>query len=399
MFALIFLFAAAPTIEEPTFVVEGAGVKSAPVRGWLAKLNAEGAELRTPSGVGDIRDVISIHRADRLVPIFPTGPQLITANGDRIPGRVTGGDANSIQFEPSFDVYGTIEWKLPFAAASVVWFTTQPADTSADPTRYPWRGEERRDVLRLRNGDVLRGTVERFEPDHAVYFKPDGGDARQFKFASLAAISFNPSLSRPRKPRGVYSHVVFADGTRLNLTAATADAKNLKGKTTFGIAVTIPLTDVLSLDIFQGKATYLSDLTPKATEQTDFLGVPWQVGRDRTAGGNPLRLAMPEGNSTFDKGLSCRPRCKVTFALDGKYRRFDTVLGLDAANKRGAATARILVDSKDRLDAANGKLTAGRSQSLSLDISGAKELILVVDFGSSGGVDCDVNWGNARLIE
>jgi hypothetical protein len=34
-----------------------------------------------------------------------------------------------------------------------------------------------------------------------------------------------------------------------------------------------------------------------------------------------------------------------------------------------------------------------------VDVTGAKELVLEVDFGPTGSVEAAVNWGDARLIE
>ena len=34
-----------------------------------------------------------------------------------------------------------------------------------------------------------------------------------------------------------------------------------------------------------------------------------------------------------------------------------------------------------------------------VDVSGANELTLEVDFGPTGGVQADVNWADARLIK
>ena len=44
-------------------------------------------------------------------------------------------------------------------------------------------------------------------------------------------------------------------------------------------------------------------------------------------------------------------------------------------------------------------LTTGNAVIVRVDVRGAKELTLVIDFGPAGGVAVDVNWCDARLVE
>jgi hypothetical protein len=157
---------------------------------------------------------------------------------------------------------------------------------------------------------------------------------------------------------------------------------------------------VVALDVLQGFATYLSDLKPKKAEVAGFLGDGWPWTADRTVRGQPLRLLTREGESTSDKGLGTHPKTALTYDLGGKFTRFETSVGLDAATgKSGRADVRILLDGKDVGIAQLKTLTAGPAVIVKLDVRGAKELALVVDFGPTGDVQADVNWGEARLVE
>ena len=44
-------------------------------------------------------------------------------------------------------------------------------------------------------------------------------------------------------------------------------------------------------------------------------------------------------------------------------------------------------------------LAAGVAVPLRIDVTGAKELAMAIDFGPAGDVQADVNWGDARLVE
>ena len=150
---------------------------------------------------------------------------------------------------------------------------------------------------------------------------------------------------------------------------------------------------------FRGSATYLSDLKPKKAETTGFLGENWPWAADRTVRGHPLRLLTKDGESTADKGLGTHPKTVLTYDLAGKYTRFEALVGLDAATgNRGRADVRILLDGKEVALPDLKALAAGPAVAVRVDVRGVKELTLVVDFGPTGDVQADVNWGDARLI-
>ena len=371
--------------------------------GLVRKLTPDGAaELATPTGVVAVRDLVALDRVGRPAPPAPAGPALLTAAGDRIPGRLIGGDANALRFRPVFADKDRDDWAIPLSAAAAVWLVRPPADTPADPAAYPWAADRRkRDVLLLRNGDVLAGTLDGFAPDPPAFrFKPDGGEVRAVPFAEVAAVAFNPALARARKPKGPFARLVLRDGTRLAVTGLTGGGESVTGKTLFGQAVTIPVEDVVSVRVAQGPATYLSDLKPAAAEQAGFLGVVWPWAADRSALGTPLKLRTADGVAVFDRGLGTRPRAVLTYNLAGKYRRFEAVVGVDVgATVAGRATVKVLVDGKEQTLPELARLGPGPAVTITVPIAGAKELKLVVDFGPDGAPGVEVDWGDARLIE
>jgi hypothetical protein len=361
---------------------------------------ALGVQLATPDGTKTVKGLVSLRRAEVRVPALPVGPQLITAAGDRIPGTVKGGDTKALQFIPDL---GDDPWPIALDAVAAVWFAAPPADTPPDPARYPWlAGTPPRDVLLFRNGDTVRGALTGFSSDGA-HFTPDGGTARTVPLKDLAAIGFNPRLARPRRPKDPYAHLVLTDGTRLNVTEPALRERTLVAKAVCGPAIEIPLNRLAALDVLQGKAVYLSDLKPKKAETTGFLGEGWPWAADRTVRGQPLRLLAPAREAsefTLDKGLGTHPKTVLTYDLAGKYARFEALVGLDAATgKRGRADVRVLLDGKEATLPALKNLAAGPAVPIRVDVRDVKELTLVVDFGPTGDVQADVNWGDARLVE
>lgn len=390
-----------PATAAPKFLAHSTA--ATPATGTLRSLGEDGAvALAEPDGAVAAGGLVSLRRADRPLPQWPRGPQAILTNGDRIGGDAVGGGDDDLALAPAGAWQDRrAAWPVPVGSLAAVWVTAPPADAPADPRDYPWAGTTaRRDAVLLRNGDVLRGVIEGFTPAPAVRLKPDGDAAVQvLDLTRVAAIAFDPSLARPRSPKATYYRLVTAGGSRLSLKSATATAAMLHGETLFGAKVALPLAEVVALDVYLGKATYLSDLKPKGATADGFNGVAWPPVADRTVRGGPLRLRTPLGEATFDKGLGTHSRTTLTYALAAKHKRFEATVGLDAVSgRKGAAAVRVLVDGRvawqaDRLTAAD------RPRAVSVDVAGARELTLLVDYGTGGDVQDDVNWGDARLTE
>jgi hypothetical protein len=391
---------AAPGIE-PTFIAASPNEKGS--SGRIVRLNpdftlvlTEGLEETTVKGV------YSLRQSDRTLPPLPTGPQLITTTGDRIAGKLVGGDELSLQFLPSgIKLKPEEAWRVPLSSVSVLWLATTPADTPTDTTQYEWlTGNRNRDIFRFRNGDTDKGTLTGLDAEGVFNFRPDEGMARTIRADQLAAVGFNPALARTRKPKGAYARLVLADSSRIAVVSATVADNILHGETLFGTKVAIPVADLVSMDVINGKAAHLSDLKPKKVEQTGFLSTTWPWGADRSVQGKPLRVATSLGESTFDKGLGTRPRTALAFDLGGRYHWFEAVVGLDPAVATGGRVAvRVVVDGKVQEIADLAELKAGTAIPVRVNIAGAKELVLITDFAPQGGAGAEVNWCDARVVE
>jgi hypothetical protein len=120
---------------------------------------------------------------------------------------------------------------------------------------------------------------------------------------------------------------------------------------------------------------------------------------DGSVAGRDLRL----GGSTYDKGLGMHSESRLTYTLDGGYRRFEAVVGLDEQTGRGGRVRiQVLVDGRPQALGWDKELTlADGPRAVRVDLTGARELTLVVAFRNGGrGPDAQdhVNWGDARLI-
>ncbi len=385
---VLHLVAFAPP-SAPAFVVDT--IADGERAGTIDRIDAAGAvQFRNPTATIPATDVLSIQQQKMPRPSYPVRSGVILANGDRIGGEIIGGDDTAVRLR------ATAEWRVPFGFVQVIWYTSIPGDLSAFPDRYPWLPAERKkDYVLLRNGDVQIGDIERLGDGGSLKVLVNGKSVA-LEASSIAAVALNPSLTVARKPKGRTVRLVTANGSRFTLTTITADATTLRGTTVFGTKIEVPLGEVVALDGMNPKAIDLTELRPLTEKLQPFGEVTWPWATNRSAKDRPLRLKTADGISTFDRGFGTHPHAVRTYALDGKFRRFDATIGLDPiTGARGAAIVRILVDSEVR----ESKAVAQNAVTVRVDIAKGKHLMIEVDFGPGGDVHADVNWANPRLVE
>ena len=131
--------------------------------------------------------------------------------------------------------------------------------------------------------------------------------------------------------------------------------------------MSLPLAQVASLDLYQGKAVYASDLKPVRYEYFPYLDDRWDYTRDGGVDGLDLRLA----GSTYDKGLGLHSHSKLSYAVPPGCRRFDALVGLDdRGGRRGSVRIRLLADGKPIDLGGDRELTAaGGPLRVNVDVS------------------------------
>jgi hypothetical protein len=203
-------------------------------------------------------------------------------------------------------------------------------------------------------------------------------------------------LARAAKPRSAYRQLVLVNGARLSVRSAESAADDLRATTVTGAAVRIPLAAIAAVNVYQGRAVYLSDLAPRKYEHTPYLGARWPVANDHSVAGLDLRL----GGGTYDKGVGLHSQSRVTYAVSAGARRFEAVVGLDEQTGRsGGVRVQVLADGKPLLDP-TPELNAGdMPRPLRLPLpTGAREVTLTVEFGRGGDVQDHVDWADARFV-
>ena len=183
--------------------------------------------------------------------------------------------------------------------------------------------------------------------------------------------------------------VTLRDGSSIMAEAITSDGDTLT-LTSVALGKVKVARKALGAIRFGGEQLVaLADLKPKV-EQTPFFDedFPWQ--RDRAIGGGPLQLR----GRVYEQGIGMHARCRMEFALGGKYSAFSAMAGIDDSVRTGSARFTISVDGKPPVVSSTLD-RAEKPQRLNVDVKRAKKLTITADFvegtmGSGARVDlCD----------
>ena len=228
--------------------------------------------------------------------------------------------------------------------------------------------------LQPETGTILEGTdagdriVFQDKDDQKVTY-PIARAAGGLLFSQPPAAVVPPTVC---KVLDVFGNLLFAQ-------AIAVEGGGLTVKTVAGATVTYKsLESVAKLDFASGNVTYLSDLdavvaSPPAPP--DEVVVPFL--KDKVFGNTPLRLA----GKVYPKGLWISPETTLTYKLNGEYREFKAVIGLDdegrEANANSAAKLVVTADGRVLLNQTYTRKDAAKE--LTLNVKDVKELKITVD--------------------
>jgi hypothetical protein len=306
------------------------------------------------------------------------------------------------------DLCGEIDLPLSSVRA-VVW------DPPADPARRDGlldtigQAAGTDDLLMLGNGDQLRGMLTAMhEGDEAatdegpaIDWSTPGRDIRIPIDKALATV-FRPDLVPAIGRDDFRVEFGFRDGTLLSVTRVETINGLVRLTTLAGIEFVTDAealrSELKCLRSYTDRIAYVSDMDPISYRQIPMLDLHWPLGRDRNVLGGRLRSK----GAVAAKGLGMHSTALVAYNLAERFRRFEAELALDErADAGGSVIFRVLVP-----DDAGRWRTVYRSPTIrgttpivpvSVDISKAQRMALVVDFADRGGVLDYANWLNARL--
>ena len=365
-------------------------LESFSLKDGLVLVRAGGDRTRMPAV-----DVVQIDtKLPRQQP-HPESAHWVLASGDSIYGQPVGGSERTVSIRR--DDLGTLD--LPILRLREL---TTPAGREARKAGkfgpIASRPASEDDELWLVNGDRLTGLIERIDPN-GVALETDAGRtvvALDVLLAARLAQADRPA-TQPGKARSVRARLTLADGSTLTvgelawrqdglIIAVQREAKRVQCR--------IQMDRVLRVEVVGGRWQWLGRMLPLVAEHTPLLGVRWPHRIDRNVLGGPIRV----GGRGFERGIGVHSRSRLVYGLDAGCERLVCAYGLDDdAGPMADVAVEISVDGK-RVHHAPGVRPDGQVHRVSVDLSGAKQVELLVDFGKNGHVQDRFNWIEPAVI-
>ena len=323
----------------------------------------------------------------------PEDVEIILTTGDVLVGRVGAKSDDGVNLaSPVFS-----NPLVKFGQIRAVIF---PANRAFLPLRLPEKADTA-DIILTQSGDRAEGTILSVS-DTGVTYKSKRLDKEvTVPLEKAAGVWMIETEAAPKEPAGLHATVITSDGSSVRGEIQSLKDGALALKDTYGTVHKIPANLLSGIYIKNGRVVYLSDMKPTIVDEdanyirgpkklSSDLDFPYQ--RDRSARGGKIIL----GGVEHRKGVGVRARSLLGYPLEGAFKRFQAVLGLDAAAMGlGAVRVEVEVDGKKLKEV--GLKGADAPQAIDVDVSGAKELLLRVTWAGVGQSDF-VDWGSARLI-
>lgn len=292
------------------------------------------------------------------------------------------------------------QFVVPLTAARSIRFRKLD-ETIAEKWTEVAASQPARDLLIVRNGDVLdrlEGTVSALDEKTLTFLTGDTPVAIDRSKPKLFGVVF--SHSPPAKVTAL-GEIKLTNGDHLSVAGLKLESDTVEATLPYGPIVSIPLEKLLAIDFGKSKIDFLSDLEPRATRHTPLIGTSeldsaFVVRRDHSDAGpkTPIRI---EGKS-YGRGLVIHSKTQLEYRLNGNYRRFAAVAGIEQlVRPNGHVVLTITADDKELF---SNEVTGTQPPiPLDLDITGVKNLTIMVDFGEDWDIADHLALGDARLIK
>ena len=192
---------------------------------------------------------------------------------------------------------------------------------------------------------------------------------------------------------------VMAEGEGKVYTAHTL----AEGENTLKVKVTSPNgkeTKTYTVDLKGTGTVYLSDMNWESQTSGDAGSNPTR--KDKSCGGNAIKLWNGTEEQTFKKGLGSHARSEIVYDLEGKgYETFESYAGVDREAYKDTheadITFKVYVDGVEKATSALMKDNTAMHH-FKVDIKGAKKLKLVMEPGTHNWSDHG-DWADAKVLK
>jgi hypothetical protein len=334
--------------------------------------------------------LVKLERDGSTPPTTNEGAIILFPDGDRLNRSVIGPAGETTLEVQSFGL-GTLAIPLDSLLALVL---APPVEGDAVHALVGKIREDTRvsEVLWLANGDRLAGGLLGLDDKKVAFQLPTG--KVELDRSGVIALGFDPKLVTYPRPTAPYLELTLIDGSRLGVTDVHVEGGQLQAVARFGQPVKIPLGELAQVHAKNGSVVYLSERSPTLTRYVSYLGPTRPVRTDQAIDGQPLRL----GGKIYDRGLGTQSRTYLAYRLEPGVKRLQALVGVDdRAGPLGSVVFRVVVDGAERF-ASPPMSVRDTPRAVDVDVTGAKSLVLITDFGERGEVRDHADWAEVRLI-
>lgn len=351
------------------------------------RLLEAGAQVDLP-----LADVLEIRFPSQNVPDPVVGPRVVLIDGTRLTCREFTVSKGRAKLQETAQC-GTIEVPIALVAEVRFGISTGKLDES-------WKAlqgrESKTDLLVVKKEEVL---------DHLGGVAGDVGakisfllDGDEVPVAREKVYGIFFRRKAPRLPRTL-CQIALSGGDLLQAGSVKFADGQLQVQVAGNVNVRLPLEAVSTVDFSAGKIRYLSQLEPR-----EVLHVPFydeisyrEYRRDRSLDGTPITV----GGKSYSRGLAINSRTTLRYRIGGEYSRFQAVMGIDDAIQ-GWGHVQVVI-SGDGRTLFEGPVATGKDQPrarpLDLDVTGVRDLEILVDFGDDNNTGDYLDLADARLVK
>ena len=348
------------------------------------KVSGEGA----PEGF-NIAQVISLQtkrtvsESESEVVVYPAG------GGEIFGSQLTVAD-EALAFQSS----ASGAMKLPLKAIrAVVWSSSESVKSAIES---PLKDNDQVVVEVAEQERVVEGILEAVDKEFLqVNFK---NESRKIGLPKVKA--FVVADLDLKSPSGNMATVELVDGSRVvGVISGLADGEltlNVAGDATLQIKA----QKVVQISIVSDRLAYLSDIKPVSVEEKSLFAIQLKWQRDRSVGNNPIRLNAGQPRKTVElrKGIGMQSFSQLSFSNSNDFDRFKSIVGIDAETQ-GRGDCQMVVRG-DGIELWSKRIKAAdEPQQVDVDISGIKEVSLIVYPGEDFDLGDHADWGEARFLK
>ncbi len=345
----------------------------------LVLTKANGEQVRRPAA-----DVVRIESVGPVFEPWANRVRVSLTNGDLIIGVLRDGEPDYVS------VYTSVLGLLSIPLERIVSIEL-PGKHGDKLNEFLRRDKLLEDKVLLANGDVVGGFL--VSVSEATLELERGNSVQRIEISRIAAIR----LSNTPEPKqsGLRAVLHFIRGGRATATGFVFANGEAGADLEYKKQVEIDPETIAAIDVAGGRWEWLSDKTPVSYTHTPMLSLSWPARNDT----NVLGELMSVDGFVFKKGLGLHSKSRIVYVLDGRYTEFTSVIGLDdQAGPWANVDVKVIADDKLLYERC-GLTLQDVIKEIRLNITDAKRLELIVDFGRNGDLQDRFNFARAALIK